>query len=237
MAGINIAIDGFSSCGKSTLAKQLAHRLGYTYIDSGAMYRAVALYGLENGMIEEGELNKAKLLRALDDIDIEFLYDDAQQKATTCLNGRDVESRIRNMDVSNYVILVSPIPEVRAKLLEVQQAMAAAGGVVMDGRDIGTAVIPDAEVKFFLTARSDVRVQRRYLELRAKGSPVDLESVRANILKRDKDDTERKANPLRQAPDAIVIDNSDMSREEQLELALRYVHAALNQQKGACSAD
>jgi cytidylate kinase len=227
MKRITIAIDGFSSCGKSTLAKQLAHHLHYTYIDSGAMYRAVALYAMENGLVRNGELDREELLRSLPDIHIAFGHDDATQRNSTWLNGRNVEQRIREMDVSNNVTLVSPVPEVRAKLVQLQREMGEGGGVVMDGRDIGTVVFPNAEVKFFMTARPEVRAQRRYLELKGRGADVTLDQVLANIARRDLDDTTRAADPLVQAPDAFVIDNSELTSQEQFDLALGVVVKAV----------
>ncbi len=224
---INIAVDGFSSCGKSTLAKHLALHLGYTYIDSGAMYRAVALYMLENGLVRNGKLDKESLLAELDRIDIRFHHDPMTGKNETYLNGRNVESRIRGMEVSRHVTLVSPVPAVRAKLVALQQDLGRERGVVMDGRDIGTVVFPDAEVKFYMTARTDVRAMRRYNELRAKGLEVDFASVLENIHRRDEDDTTRVADPLIQAPDAIVIDNSDLSEQQQFEMALEEVASVL----------
>jgi CMP/dCMP kinase len=220
---INIAVDGFSSCGKSTLAKHLALHLGYTYIDSGAMYRAVALYVLENGLVRNGQLDRQGLLAELDDIDIRFHHGPMTGKNETFLNGRNVESKIRGMEVSRHVTLVSPVPEVRAKLVKIQQELGHERGVVMDGRDIGTVVFPDAEVKLYMTARTDVRAMRRYSELHAKGLEVDFGSVLENIHRRDEDDTTRAADPLIQAPDAIVIDNSDMSEQEQFEHALNVI--------------
>ncbi|HMU14737.1 MAG: (d)CMP kinase [Bacteroidetes bacterium] len=227
MRRITIAIDGFSSCGKSTLAKQLAHHLRYTYIDSGAMYRAVALYAIENGLIVDGVLVLADLLRVLPGIRIGFEHDDTTQRSETWLDGRNVEHRIRELDVSNCVTLVSPVPEVRAKLVRTQQELGAGGGVVMDGRDIGTVVFPGAEVKFFMTARPEVRAERRYKELRGRGADVTFESVLANIGRRDLDDTTRKADPLVQAPGAIVIDNSNMTSAEQFDIALGHVVKAI----------
>ncbi len=220
---ITIAIDGYSSCGKSTLAKQLAAHLGYTYIDSGAMYRAVALFVMENGLAPGGTLDRAGLLRALDGIDIRFQHDPMTGHSATWLNGRNVEQEIRGMAVSQHVTLVSPVPEVRAKLVRLQQELGAGKGVVMDGRDIGTVVFPDAEVKLFMTARPEVRAERRYQELLQKGIDADRESVIANIAQRDLDDTTRAADPLRKADDAIVIDNSDITAEEQFRRALEAV--------------
>lgn len=223
MNRITIAIDGFSSCGKSTLAKHLASHLGYTYIDSGAMYRAVALYVIENGLANGGELNKPALLKVLDGMEIRFQHDPMTDRSATYLNGRNVESEIRSMEVSHHVTLVSPVPEVRAKLVKLQQAFGQERGVVMDGRDIGTVVFPDAEVKLFMTARPEVRAQRRYHELKGKGVAVDYESVLENIRRRDLDDTTRKADPLVKAKDAVEIDNSELSAEEQFVKALDVV--------------
>lgn len=223
MKRINIAIDGFSSCGKSTLAKQLAHHLHYTYVDSGAMYRAVALFVIENGLVHDGRLDRDGLLRELDGILIRFRHDDDTQRSHTWLNGRDVEGRIRDMEVSRHVTLVSPVPEVRAKLVKLQQEMGRERGVVMDGRDIGTVVFPDAEVKLYMTARPEVRAMRRYNELKGRGVEVDYASVLENIHRRDEDDTQRAADPLIKAPDAIEIDNSDISSEDQFNLALGHV--------------
>ncbi len=229
MKRITIAIDGFSSCGKSTLAKQLAHHLHYTYIDSGAMYRAIALYVIENGLVNEGQLNLKALLRVLKHIHIGFEHDDATQSSETWLDGRNVEHRIREMDVSHHVTLVSPVPEVRAKLVHLQQETGRGGGVVMDGRDIGTVVFPNAEVKFFMTARPEVRAQRRYMELRGRGASTTLEEVLANIARRDLDDTTRAADPLIQAPDAVVIDNSELTSREQFDIALGVVVKLIGQ--------
>ncbi len=229
MNRITIAIDGFSSCGKSTLARQLAQHLGYTYIDSGAMYRAVALFVMENGLVKDGVLDKEGLMRVLDGIDIRFQHDPMTDKSATYLNGRNVEQQIRTLEVSNHVTLVSPVPEVRAKLVRLQQALGRDKGVVMDGRDIGTVVFPDAEVKLFMTARPEVRAQRRYHELRLKGSNVSLADVEANIRQRDLDDTTRKADPLAKAADAIEIDNSDITAEEQFVKALDVVLGVLAQ--------
>lgn len=229
MNRITIAIDGFSSCGKSTLARQLAQHLGYTYIDSGAMYRAVALYVMENGLVADGQLVKDGLMEVLDGLEIRFQHDPMTDKSATTLNGRNVEQEIRTMAVSNHVTLVSPVPEVRAKLVRLQQQMGREKGVVMDGRDIGTVVFPDAEVKLFMTARPEVRAQRRFHELKMKGAAVTLEEVEANIRQRDLDDTTRKADPLTKAPDAIVIDNSDITAEEQFVRALDIVLGVLAQ--------
>jgi len=220
---INIAIDGFSSCGKSTLAKQLAHHLHYTYIDSGAMYRAVALFVIENGLVQDGKLDRDGLLKELDGIQIRFRHDDDTQRSHTWLNGRDVEHMIRDMEVSRHVTLVSPVPEVRAKLVKLQQELGKSRGVVMDGRDIGTVVFPDAEVKLYMTARPEIRAQRRYQELKGRGVEVDYASVLDNIHRRDEDDTTRAADPLIKAQDAVEIDNSELTSSEQFDIALGVV--------------
>ncbi len=232
MGRITIAIDGFSSCGKSTLAKQLAAHLGYTYIDSGAMYRAVALYVIEQGLVRDGKLDLEASLQALDGLDIRFQHDPDTGRSVTSLNGRNVEGAIRSMEVSHHVTLVSPVPEVRAKLVRSQQALGKDKGVVMDGRDIGTVVFPDAEVKLFMTARPEVRAQRRYMELKARGVEVDLARVLENIARRDLDDTTRAADPLVKAPDAVEIDNSDITEEEQFEMAMYEVRKALARDRG-----
>ncbi len=229
MNRITIAIDGFSSCGKSTLAKQLAGHLGYTYIDSGAMYRAVALYVIENGLVHDGKLDRDGLLSVLDGLDIRFEHDPMTNKSVTTLNGRNVEKEIRGMEVSRYVTLVSPVPQVRAKLVRLQQAFGREKGVVMDGRDIGTVVFPDAEVKLYMTARPDIRAKRRYHELKLKGVEVDYASVLENIERRDEDDTTRAADPLIKAPDAVEIDNSDITAQQQFERALDVVLGVLAQ--------
>ncbi len=220
---INIAIDGYSSCGKSTLAKALAKELGLVYVDSGAMYRAVTLFALEEGFLDEaGDLDKEGLLTALDRVEIAFHDHEEPGKARTYLNGRDVEDTIRTMRVSEHVSTIAPIPEVRQKLVKIQHRLSRKGGVVMDGRDIGTVVIPDAELKLFMTADSAERANRRFKELQEKGQDVDLDAIRRNIEKRDHEDTHRELDPLRQAEDAIVIDNTDLTPQEQFDLALWY---------------
>ncbi len=223
MNKITIAIDGYSSCGKSTLAKQLASKLGYTYVDSGAMYRAITLYAIENGMASKEHINVEGLVDQLDQIDVDLKYDAEKERVTTFLNGKDVEDEIRSMRVSEVVSQVSVIKEVRAKLRSIQQYLGKQGGVVMDGRDIGTAVFPNAELKLFMTASPEVRAQRRFDELKAKGQEVSFEAIRENLSSRDKEDTSRKENPLTQAEDAVVLDNSDLNQKEQLELVLGWV--------------
>lgn len=223
MGKITIAIDGYSSCGKSTLAKQLASKLGYTYVDSGAMYRAVTLFAINQGLASKTEVKRTELINRLDDIDIELKYNPETQKVTTFLNGENVEDEIRSMRVSEVVSFVSVIKEVRTKLRSMQQKMGESGGVVMDGRDIGTAVFPNAELKIFMTASPEVRAERRFAELQAKGKSVTLKEVLENLASRDEEDTSRKEDPLIQADDAIVLDNSDLSPEQQLEMALGWV--------------
>jgi len=219
---ITIAIDGYSSCGKSTIAKALAAKLGYAYVDSGAMYRAVALFALRNGWADTDQVNKDRLISALNDIDVGFRANANTGKADTYLNGENVEEEIRSMRVSSVVSHVSVIKEVRAKLRTMQQQMGRKGAVVMDGRDIGTAVFPDAELKIFMTADPKIRAQRRFDELRAQGRDVTLESVFTNLAERDHEDTHRTEDPLRQAEDALVLDNSHLTPSEQLEVVLQW---------------
>jgi len=213
---IIITVDGFSSCGKSTFAKAIARELGYIYIDSGAMYRAVTLFALRRGMAGDGIADEAAILQALPGIEITFRPDPATGFSATYLNGEKVEREIRDREVSDNVSPVSTIAGVRARLVELQRAMGAGGGVVMDGRDIGTVVFPGARLKIFMTASPEVRAQRRYLELVSKGLPADLEAVRKNINDRDRIDSSRQVSPLRRADDAVVLDNSDMTPEEQM---------------------
>lgn len=216
---IIIAIDGHSSCGKSTLAKALSKALGYVYVDSGAMYRAVTLYLLENGIsIQSPEA----VANAVEHIEIRLAVEGDKQ--ATYLNGKNVENQIREMRVSSFVSPVSTLPIVRRALVAQQQALGAARGVVMDGRDIGTVVFPDAELKLFMTASPDVRAQRRLAELQAKGIfDADFETVRNNLLERDHIDSTREDSPLRQAADARVLDNTNLSPTEQFEMAMRWV--------------
>lgn len=211
-----IAVDGFSSCGKSTFAKAIAKKLQYIYIDSGAMYRAATLYSLRNNLFRGEELMKEKLLASLPEIRISFNYNPLTARNETWLNGENVEADIRGIEVSDHVSVISQIREVRQKLVALQQEMGKAGGIVMDGRDIGTAVFPDADIKLFMTASPDVRAQRRYLELKEKGMEVPLDEIKANIEKRDYLDQNREESPLRMAEDAILLDNSCMTPEEQM---------------------
>jgi len=224
---INIAIDGFSSCGKSTLAKALAKHFNYIFVDTGAMYRAVSLFALRNNLFKNDQLNSLELVRKLPEITVSFTYNNATKKSETLLNGENVEKEIRNIEVSNLVSKVSEIKEVRQKLVALQQQLGLKKGVVMDGRDIGTVVFPTAELKIFMTADSEIRVLRRYNELLEKGENPNIEAVRKNIEVRDFIDTTRKEDPLKQAPDAIVLNNSNLSMDEQLDLVIAWVNERL----------
>ena len=213
---IIIAIDGFSSCGKSTFAKAIARELGYIFIDTGAMYRAVTLYALEHGAIRSGIVDEDAVVRLLDQIAITFRFNPERGASDIYVNGDLVEGKIRTIEVSNCVSRVSAIAAVRRKLVAMQQEMGRRRGVVMDGRDIGTVVFPDAELKIFMTADPRGCACRRYDELRAKGDPVSLEEIERNVRERDKADMGRAISPLRQAEDAIVLDNSCMTVGEQM---------------------
>lgn len=213
---ITIAVDGFSSSGKSTMAKKLAKRLGYVYVDTGAMYRAMTLYCLDNGLIDGDSVNTSELERRLNDIHISFQLNSSTGKSETCLNGKNVEAEIRGMRVSEKVSIVAAIPAVRHSLVALQQAMGKEKGIVMDGRDIGTVVFPDAEMKIYVDAPAETRARRRFDELRAKGdNSTTYEEVLKNVKERDYIDQTRKESPLRKADDAIVLDNSNMTIEEQ----------------------
>lgn len=215
MKKITIAIDGHSSCGKSTMAKDLASEVGYIYVDTGAMYRTVTLFAIINSMFDkEGNIMTDKLCVNLDKMVFEFRLN-AEGRPEAWLNGENVEKRIRTMEVSSKVSQVAAIPEVRSKLVALQQEMGKNKGVVMDGRDIGTTVFPDAELKIFVTASSEVRARRRYDELKAKGMPADYEEIKRNVEERDYIDSHREVSPLRKADDAIELDNSNMSITEQ----------------------
>lgn len=219
MKRINIALDGHSSCGKSTMAKVLARRIGYTYIDTGAMYRGVTLFSIQNNLWDGDKPLVDEIVRRLDDITLRFKTDGGANRLL--LNGEDVEDQIRGMEVSNKVSPISTIAEVRAFLVKQQQEMATEKGVVMDGRDIGTVVLPDAELKVFVTASAKVRAQRRYDELRALGKEVTYDEVYQNVVTRDRIDSTREASPLKQAEDAVLLDNSDLTRDEQNEILYR----------------
>ena len=214
---IVIAVDGCSSSGKSTFAKAIARELNYVYIDSGAMYRAIALYGIKNNIISEGKVDHARLIEALKIIDIEFKYNNKTKKYETCLNNDNVEEEIRSVEVSEVVSLISKIKEVRGKILLLQRKIGQEKGIVMDGRDIGTVVFPDAEIKIFMTANVDIRAKRRFDELKAKNIDVDLHTIKRNIEERDFQDINRKESPLLKAHNAIELDNSDMTLNEQME--------------------
>lgn len=220
---IIVAIDGYSSCGKSTIAKELAARLGYLFIDSGAMYRAVTLFALRNGFVAHGEINQGELVDSLSKIWIEFRYNPILQKSETYMNGENVETEIRQLLVSQFVSPVAAIPEVRKAMVELQQELGKDKGIVMDGRDIGTVVFPDAELKIFVTAAAEVRARRRFDELVSKGETVTYSEILTNVLERDRIDSSRETSPLRKADDALILDNSYMSREEQLEWVIKKV--------------
>ena len=213
---IIIAIDGHSSCGKSTFAKAIAARLGYIFIDTGAMYRAVTLYAAENGAIVNGIVDEERVEAMLQDINIDFRFHPQRGASDIYVNGDLVEGKIRGIEVSNSVSAVSSIGAVRQKLVAMQQQMGRNGGVVMDGRDIGTVVFPNAELKIYMTADAMVRAERRYKELTAKGDSVTIEQIYENVVSRDKADMSRAISPLRKADDAVVLDNSHMSVEEQM---------------------
>lgn len=223
---ITIAIDGFSSTGKSTLAKQLASHLGYVYVDTGAMYRAVTFYAMENGYITTENFNKEALIADLPTIQLQFKFNEALGFAEMYLNGNNVEKIIRTLDVSRLVSKVAAVSEVRAKLVEQQKQMGTHKGIVMDGRDIGTVVFPDAELKLYMTASAETRAKRRYDELLQKGDNVNFEDVLQNVKERDSIDSSRADSPLVKADDAIEIDNSDMTITEQFEKVVELVQKA-----------
>lgn len=221
---INVAIDGTSSSGKSTMAKALAKSVGYTYIDTGAMYRSVALFCLRHGLITDGKVDVERLLPMLPDINISFKIEDGKQ--ITYLNGENVENEIRGLEVSNNVSLVAAIAEVRHAMVRLQQEMGKNKGVVMDGRDIGTVVLPDAEIKLYVSTSPEIRAKRRFDEMRAKGdTSVTLDDIIANVKMRDHLDTTRKESPLRKADDAVEVDSGKFaSAEEQIAWAVDYFH-------------
>ena len=217
---IIIAVDGHSSCGKSTVAKQVARAIGIAYIDTGAMYRAVTLFALRHGLMDGNQPNALAIEQHFNEVHISFDFDQQAGRNTTFLNDENVEDQIRNMEVSSHVSAVSAIPAVRAKLTEWQRQMAKSKSVIMDGRDIGTAVFPNADLKIFMTARPEVRAQRRYDELKAKGQDANLQDILQNVVDRDRQDSTRSVSPLRQADDAVVLDNSDITRDEQYDFIL-----------------
>ncbi len=214
---IIIAVDGYSSCGKSTFAKAIAARLGYIFIDTGAMYRAVSHYALRNGAVAGEVVDEQRVVELLPSISITFSFNEERGASDIYVNGERVEDEIRTIEVSRYVSQVSTFGSVRSKLVAMQQDMGRAGGVVMDGRDIGTVVFPEAQIKLFMSADAHIRAMRRYDELRAKGDEVSIEEIETNIRERDYADENRAISPLRRADDAIVLDNSAMSVEEQME--------------------
>ena len=228
MKQITIAIDGHSSCGKSTMAKELARRVGYVYVDTGAMYRSVTLYALRHDLFrEDGTILTDELEKALKDIVIEQKLVDG--KTTTLLNGENVEREIRTLEVSNHVSPIAALPFVRTALVAQQQRMGENGGIVMDGRDIGTVVFPNAELKIFVTASAEVRAQRRYDELKEKGMPADYDDILKNVQERDYIDSHREVSPLRQADDALLLDNSHMTIPEQNEWLMQRFEEACKQ--------
>ncbi len=218
---ITIAIDGYSSTGKSTVAKQLADWLDYIYVDTGAMYRAVTLYAMRKGMISDGFFDKESLIKKLDDVKITFVKNASTGKADVCLNSENVESYIRTLEVSSFVSPIATVSEVRAKLVEQQQRMGEEKGIVMDGRDIGTVVFPNAELKIFMTASAEERAKRRYNELLDRGDTVSYRSVLSNVIERDTIDTTRKDSPLVKAVDAIEIDNTETNIDDQFHTILQ----------------
>jgi len=219
-----IAIDGYSSTGKSTVAKRLAKHLQFIYIDSGAMYRAVSLFALKEDCFNENALDNSKLIEKLDQIVIDFKFDNATQKSEIFLNGKNVEDSIRGMEVSQKVSIVAAVPEVREKLVALQRRMSDRHNIIMDGRDIGSVVFPYADVKFFMTASADERAKRRYEELKSKGESISYKEVLENVKSRDHIDTTRTHSPLVKTEDAIVIDNTSLSQDEQFELMLGYIN-------------
>ena len=217
MKNIVIAIDGFSSCGKSTMAKALARNIGYLYFDSGAMYRAVALYCMQNNMIQEGNIDIETLRSKISEIEITFQADPETMNSITFLYGVNGEHEIRSLEVSRFVSQVAAIDFVRTEMVDRQREMGKAKGIVMDGRDIGTTVFPQAEMKVFVTASAEVRAQRRYDELTARGDNANFQEILENVLQRDHIDQTREVSPLKKADDALLLDNSHMTREEQME--------------------
>jgi len=217
-----IAIDGYSSCGKSTFAKAIAEKLGFKYIDTGAMYRALAYFVKKNRYLDnESNLDVQKLIKELDKLNIDFVYDSQTKRAITLLNGNNIENFIRNEEIAQLASKLSQIKEIREKMVELQRKIAKNNNVVMDGRDIGTVVFPDADIKIFMTADLDTRVMRRYLELLQKGQNFSIDDLKQLMIKRDKEDESREISPLIKADDAIVLDNTNMTPEEQIEWFLK----------------
>jgi len=224
---ITVAIDGYSSTGKSTIAKQLASKLGYVYVDSGAMYRAMTLFSMQKGYISSSQFYVQDLIDNLDNASLEFIYNETLGFAEMYLNDVNVEKSIRSLEVSNLVSKVSAIPEVRRKLVAIQKEIGKNKAVVMDGRDIGSVVFTDAELKIFMTSSAETRAQRRYDELIQKGEKVSYQDVFTNVVERDRVDTSRKDSPLVKADGAIEIDNSQLSKEKQFEIILKLVEEKL----------
>jgi cytidylate kinase len=227
MRKIIIAIDGYSSCGKSTLAKSLAQQLHYRYVDSGAMYRAITLYCIQHNLIHHPLFDEAKVVDALKNIHLDFHFNPAVDSSELYLNGANVEQEIRQMNVANHVSAISAIKQVRELTVQLQRNVGKGKGIVMDGRDISTHVFPDAEVKLFMTASIAIRTERRWKELTDKGTTISYEEVRNNLLHRDHEDTHRQHNPLIQAPDAVVLDNSHLTIHQQLAFALDLVKSRI----------
>jgi cytidylate kinase len=230
---ITIAIDGFSSTGKSTVAKQLAKELGYVYVDTGAMYRAVALFAMRNSLITDSSFDKEGLIAQLPKINLKFVFDDKLGYAAIYLNGENVEEEIRTMEVSQFVSKVAAVSEVREKLVSLQKMMGREKGVVMDGRDIGTVVFPNAELKIFMTASAEKRAKRRYLELQGNNQKVSFEEVLKNVEERDHLDTTRKDSPLVKAEDAVEVDNSEMGIDEQFEKIYKLAKVAIDHENSS----
>jgi cytidylate kinase len=224
---IIIAIDGHSSCGKSTVAKDIAKKFDLTYIDTGAMYRAVTLFAMQKGLISDGQVNIEALQSQIGHIHVELRKNQTTKQVETFLNGTQVEAEIRTLEISNHVSAVSALAFVRKRMVELQQEMGKAGGVVLDGRDIGTVVFPNAHLKIFMTASPEIRAQRRFDEMQQKGEGVTFDEVLKNVVLRDHLDSTRKESPLKQAEDALILDNSHLSRQDQLDWILNQL-----QQKG-----
>ena len=227
MKKITIAIDGFSSTGKSTLAKQLAKHLHYVYVDSGAMYRAVALYALQNNLINGADLKTSQLISKLPLIKVTFVYNEVLKSSEVYLNNMNVNEKVRSMEVSNAVSIVATVPEVRQQLVKLQQQMGSQKGIVIDGRDIGTVVFPTAELKLFMTASADTRAKRRYKELAVNDSNLSFKAVLDNINLRDHLDSTREDSPLFKTNDAVEIDNSNLSKKEQFDQVMKLVNSKL----------
>ncbi len=223
-----IAIDGYSSCGKSTFAKAIAKELRYIYIDSGAMYRAVTLYCMRKGLITKDGFNINGVLNNLDDINVSYVFNTDIMQYETFLNDENIESEIRGLEVSSFVSKISQITEVRSRMVELQRQIGINKGIVMDGRDIGTVVFPEADLKIFMTASLDIRARRRFDELKAKGNVIDFEEIKRNIVARDIADENRDISPLRRAEDAVILDNSRMTVQEQMEWVMDIIESKQN---------